>query len=183
MKVLVAEPLAEEGVELLRAGHEVDVRTDLDRDGAEVSDAEDPARQLALASRKHEALVTQAAVQVAPLEAVRNVRGGDGVRREPGIREQLETEGIDACARGGAARRVTREDLFIPLGLDDLERHVEGEADADGRRPWRLALGQAVAMGREIEVEAGHRRLLVGRPRARRHAEHRKARRNHPALL
>ncbi len=33
MRVLVAEPLAEEGIELLRAGHEVDVRTDLDRDG------------------------------------------------------------------------------------------------------------------------------------------------------
>ena len=31
MRILVAEPLAEEGVALLREGHEVDVRTDLDR--------------------------------------------------------------------------------------------------------------------------------------------------------
>ena len=32
MRVLVAEPLAAEGVELLRAEHEVDVRTDLSRE-------------------------------------------------------------------------------------------------------------------------------------------------------
>ncbi len=99
------------------------------------------------------------------------------------VGEELEAHGSQAGAGGGATGGVAREDALVALRLDQRQRGLELEEEADRRRPGRLALGQDVTVPDEVEVEARHGGALGGGPGALGRRHHGQARRDHPGLL
>lgn len=129
MRVLVAEPLAEEGLRLLRVEHEVDVRTDLRRD------------QLLAALPDYDALIVRSQVKVdaQALGAGRRLvvvgRAGVGVDN---IDLDAATQAGVAVVNAPTANTVAAAEHTLGL-IFALARHITA-ADASLRRgEWRRA--------------------------------------------
>ena len=157
-----------------------------DVEGAEVAavgDPDDLALELVLAAVGGDAELAQRARDLAAVDRLRQLDRRDDVRALVGVAEQLQAERGDAGARGAGEQRVAGEDVLDALLLDHVERDVEAEEQADGRRERAVALALAlrglapveeVAAGRDLgsvveraladggEAEAGraHQRLL-----------------------
>ena len=101
----------------------------VDADVTEVPDAEELALHLALPTGEDQAPGAQLLVDGRPVDAVGHERGGDGVRGEGRVGEELEAHGREAGPRGRATGRVARVDVLGALGLH--ERRVRPRA---GRR-------------------------------------------------
>src|SRR5205823_12878191 len=126
----------------------------LDRDGAEVAQPEDLARQLALAAGEDEPAPLQLGVEWLPVEPLANADGRHGARREARVCEELEAQRAETRTRCRGARFMTGEDAGGRFGRHQPQPLVDLEDDRDRRRPGRLALGVRVAVGPKIEIEA-----------------------------
>ena len=110
----------------------------LERDGAQVADAEDLAGELALTARQHDAAPLDLGVEGLPVEAIGHGRGRDRPRVVALVGEQLEAERRQAGAGGGGTCLVPGEDRRRALVLHEPEALVDLVDDRDRRRPRRL---------------------------------------------
>ena len=155
----------------------------LERDGSEVAQPEDLARQLALTAGEDHATPLDLGVERLPVEVVGDVRGRHGARRVALVGEQLEAEGDEPGASGRGTRLVAREDVLGALLGHQAQPLVDLVDDGDRRRERRLPVRGRVAMRPQIEIEARHPSRFHRRPTARRGGDHGQARRGHPRLL
>jgi hypothetical protein len=155
----------------------------LDGHGAEVTEAEDPALELALATGQHEAAILECAVERLPVEAVGHRRGSHGPRVVTLVGEQLEAERGQTGARRRGACLVAGEDRLGAFLLHQPKALVDLEDDRDRRGERGLAVRGCCPMGTQVEVEAGHRGVFHRGPRPGRRRDHRQTRSRHPRLL
>src|SRR4051812_15874995 len=117
-----------------------------DVEGAEVAavgDPDDLALELVLAAVGGDAELAQRARDLAAVDRLRQLDGGDDVGALVRVAEQLQPERRDAGAGGAGEQRVAGEDVLDALLVDEVERDVQSEEQADGRRERTVALALA----------------------------------------
>ena len=100
-----------------------------------------------------------------------------------GIGQQLEAERGQPGPGRGRTRLVPGEDVLGALGVHQPDPLVDLVDDGDGRGPRGLALGMALAMHPQVEVDAWRGRGLHRGPGTLRGGDHRQTGRRHPGLL
>src|SRR6185503_268849 len=105
----------------------------LDGDRAQVAEAEDLPRQLALPAGEDDAAALDLAVERLPVEVLGHPRGRDGLRGDGRVREELEAEGGESGPRGRGAGLVAGEDGVLALLVHQAQALVDLVDDRDRR--------------------------------------------------
>src|SRR5215210_9337759 len=145
---LVAE-LREHHLEARQRGQDVE--------GAEVAavgDPQDPALELLLAAVGGDAELAQRARDLAAVDRVRQLHGGDHGRALVGVAVDLQPDGGRAGAGRAGEQRVAGQDVLDALLADHVERDVEAEEQRHGGREGAVALGLRLGRLAPVEVVA-----------------------------
>src|SRR4051795_3903378 len=140
-------------------------RQDVERaEVAAVGDADDPALELVLPAVGGDAELAQRARDLAAVDRVRQLDGGDHRGALVGVAVDLEPDRLGAGAGGAGEQLVAGEDVLQPLLLDHVERDVEAEEQRHrGReRGVARALGLEVLAPVEVVAAPGPLRRVVG---------------------
>src|SRR5215210_721946 len=148
------------------AGAELDVVAELaqhhlearergqDVEGAEVAAVRDPqdlALELLLAAVGGDAELAEGAGDLAAVDRLRQLDGGDHGRALVRVAEDAEAHCGGAGPRSAGEQVVARPHVLDALRLDHVERDVETEEERHGRREGAVALG--LRLGRLAPVE------------------------------